>query len=59
MKDTPEQQPHQLPTIERSGETTESHALLEVMHGVILGTVLIVSSYLIGVTYWAVSYGTL
>jgi hypothetical protein len=40
------------------GGTTQSHALVEVMHGVILSAILMVSTYLIGVTYWAVSYGS-
>lgn len=38
-------------------ETPNQGAMVEIMHGVILSAVLVVSSYLIGVTYWAVSYG--
>lgn len=53
MEDTPMQEP--TPSPETDG--TEHGAMVEVMHGVILSTVLVVSSYLLGVTYWAVSYG--
>ncbi|MFH0951756.1 MAG: hypothetical protein V1838_01055 [Patescibacteria group bacterium] len=37
--------------------TPQSNVLVEVMHGVILATVLITASYMIGITYWAISYG--
>ena len=56
---TPEQEPEAPPTETPEGTTVnQAHALEQVMHGVILATILMVSSYLIGVTYWAVSYGT-
>ncbi|MFC1663414.1 hypothetical protein ACFL04_04640 [Patescibacteria group bacterium] len=55
---TPDQTP-QAPTGDgQETEAPQQSALVEVMHGVILATVLMVSSYLIGVTYWAYTLGT-
>lgn len=48
------QEPTSMP---QSDTPEQSGVMVEVMHGVILSAVLVVSTYLIGITYWAVSYG--